>query len=51
MGHYDCVIKLLIIVLFSLFLQHPIKDGEDAIKAKFAKLHDDMQEAFRKLDE
>ncbi|XP_064393969.1 V-type proton ATPase catalytic subunit A-like [Halichondria panicea] len=30
---------------------HPIKDGETAIKANFAKLHDDMQEGFRKLDE
>ena len=33
------------------FFQHPIEEGEEAIKADFAKLHDDMQEAFRKLDE
>lgn len=41
----------LISQLSRMKFKHPIEEGEEAIKADFAKLHDDMQEAFRKLDE
>ena len=34
-----------------LSLQDSNKDGEEKIKNNFAKLTDDMQEAFRKLEE
>lgn len=33
------------------FLQNHYIDGEEGVKAEFAKLHEDMQEAFRKLEE
>ena len=31
--------------------QDPYSDGEPKIKSEYAKLNEDMQEAFRKLEE
>lgn len=35
----------------TIFPQNHYTEGEASIKAEFAKLHDDMQDAFRKLEE
>lgn len=32
-------------------LQDPVKDGEAKIKADFEQLHEDMQQAFRNLED
>lgn len=32
-------------------LQNHYLEGEEKVKADFSKLHEDMQEAFRKLEE
>lgn len=36
--------------LFSDF-QDPVKDGEAKIKADFEQLHEDIQQAFRNLED
>lgn len=38
-------------VCVSVSLQDPVKDGEAKIKADYAQLVDDMQNAFRTLEE
>ena len=40
---------ILYIIIF--LLQNHYTDGEDGVKADFTKLYEDMQEAFRKLEE
>lgn len=42
------------IVSFFIFfpaLQDPVKDGEPKIKADFDQLYEDMQQAFRNLED
>lgn len=33
------------------FFQDPVKEGEAKIKADYAQLHEDMQNAFRTLED
>lgn len=37
--------------MHSVFVQDPVKDGEAKIKAEYAQLVEDMQNAFRTLEE
>lgn len=37
-------------MLMSAF-QDPVKEGEEKIKADYAQLHEDMQNAFRTLED
>lgn len=41
------------LIHFCLFvcLQDPVKDGEAKIKADFEQLHEDLQQAFRNLED
>lgn len=43
--------SLLPTLLLSSNLQNHYVEGEEKVKADFSKLHEDMQEAFRKLEE
>lgn len=38
-------------IAFCLWMQDPVKDGEAKIKADYAQLLEDMQNAFRTLEE
>jgi len=40
----------LLTTLFDCF-QDPVKDGEAKIKADFEQLHEDLQQAFRNLED
>ena len=53
---YSCIVLfissgLLFSILQSSNLQNHYVEGEEKVKADFSKLHEDMQEAFRKLEE
>ena len=48
--HFSAFIVLLVLVFLSLSQNH-IEEGEEGVKAKLAKLSEDMQEQFRKLEE
>ena len=52
---YSCIVLLisssLLFSLWSSNLQNHYVEGEEKVKADFSKLHEDMQEAFRKLEE
>lgn len=39
------------ICLLAVFFQDPVKDGETKIKADYAQLFEDMQNAFRSLED
>ena len=43
--------SLLPTLLLSSNLQNHYVEGEEKVKADFSKLHEDMHEAFRKLEE
>ena len=46
-----CTFSISVICVLFVALQNPVTEGEKEIKAYFAKLNEDMQEAFRKLEE
>ena len=52
---YSCIVLFISSGLFSILqssnLQNHYVEGEEKVKADFSKLHEDMQEAFRKLEE
>lgn len=45
-----CLQKIQNVNLFSLY-QDPVKDGEAQIKADYEQLHEDIQQAFRNLED
>lgn len=46
--HFAANVLIMCVVLS---FQDPVKDGEAKIKADFEQLHEDMQQAFRNLED